>query len=173
MSSCKFPEHHASGGGGSGAAGVLLLAVVAGAVVATHLAAVLIGLAVAAGLAVTALVIRAAVRSSRSAPYDTAWHDSAQDKATVPGLPVYAQILQARVEQVERQLAERAVAGVIGEPQQHVHFHGLEAAHVAEMIASRAVSPAEQNYPHVTSRPALPERPESLRAASRANHPAT
>jgi hypothetical protein len=135
MSKCQFPEHHSSGsGGGSAAAAGLLLTVIAGVLIATHLRAVIIALAVAAGVAVAGIFARAAIRSHRPArmPYDAAWHDS-EHQAAEPA----AAVLTARVAQLERQLARRQAAPrAIAPPavHQHLHLHGMDAAAI---IASR------------------------------------
>lgn len=132
MSACKFPEHHTSGGGGgSGALAGLLLIVTAGALIATHLAAVLIGLAVIAGLVIAGLTVRAMLRSGRSACYDTAWAEPEQRPATF-----HAEVLQVRVAQLERQLASQQA---IEAPavHQHLHLHCLDADDMAAIITSR------------------------------------
>lgn len=138
MSACKFPEHHASGSGGS-AAGVITGAVALAVTVTVLWHAALLLAGVITGLAVTALAVRALIRSGRSAPYDTAWHD--QDQAAGPAQA----FLAARVAQLERQLADRQPASPAIEPaavHQHLHLHGLDAAAMAAVITSQHGRPA-------------------------------
>lgn len=151
MSSCKFPEHHSGGSGGGSAAAAGVLVVVAGVLIATHLAAVIIALAVAAGLAVAAIFVRAALHSRDRTPYDAAW--SGQEDTAAAHAP--QQLLQARVDYLERRLA-----GQIEAPAQHIHLHGIDPAEVAGIIASRQRLADDDEHPKVTGRRAIPARPE-------------
>jgi hypothetical protein len=135
---CRFPEHHSSGGGGASLPVGLLVAIGAGVLIATHMhaaasalrAVIVVTLAVVAVLAVAGVTVALLVHSHRAEPYDAAWHDAEQD---APPVTVSARLLQARVDQLEQQLAERQA---IGAPvtHQHLHLHGVDPSEVAAIV---------------------------------------
>jgi hypothetical protein len=128
---CHFPEHH--GGPGAGAPVGLLMAVGAGAVIVLELRTVLVVLAVVGVLAVAAGLVAMLVHSHRTEPYDAAWSASEPQTAAVTDRPsvTASVLLQARVDQLERELAERRA---IEAPAQHLHLHGVSPAEVAEYL---------------------------------------
>jgi uncharacterized protein (UPF0335 family) len=127
---CRYPHHH--GGPSAGPPIGLLLAIIAGALIITHVHAVVVTLAVVAILAVLGTGVMLLVHSHRSAPYDGAWAE--QEDVTSTLSVTAAGQLQARVGQLEREAAERRA---IEAPQQHLHIHGVSAEDVAAVIRSQ------------------------------------
>jgi hypothetical protein len=135
---CNYPEHH---GPSAGAPAGLVLAVIAGALIITHVHAVLVTLAVVAVLAVLGTGVVMLWHSHSSEPYDASWTDpeigsASADLELAPTVEIRnaRADLQARVVQLEQQLAERRA---IEAPQQHLHIHGVTAEDVAAIIRSQ------------------------------------
>jgi hypothetical protein len=126
---CNYPHHHGSPSAGPPVG--LLLAIIAGALIITHVHLVVVTLAVAAVLAVLGAGVAMLWHSHRSAPYDAAWAGHEHRTEQLPATPAELQ-LQARVVQLERQLAERRA---VEAPQQHLHIHGVSADDLAAIIA--------------------------------------
>ena len=121
---CKYPEHH--GSPGAGAPIGLVAAIAAGALIVAFWHVVIVVLAVVAVLAVLTAGVAMLWHSHTAVPYDAAW----SEPANVRGAD-NTSILQARVDQLERQLAERhAIAPV----HQHLHLHNVDPADVAAII---------------------------------------
>ena len=130
---CNYPHHH---GPSAGPPLGLLLAIGAGALIVTHLHAVIVTLAVVAVLAVLGAAVAILWHSHKSAPYDASWSDTEPPGAVA----VTAHPLTARVAELEQQLAERRA---IEAPQQHLHLHGLDAEQLAAIIRQQpAAQPA-------------------------------
>jgi hypothetical protein len=129
---CNFPEHHGPGKSGPGA---LLVAIIAGAIVVYEWRTVAVVLAVVVALAVTAAAVSMLWHSHTAEPYDASWSVSEPQEGEIQAGPATysAQVLQARVVQLERQLAERqAIAAPV--VHQHLHLHGVEPADVAAIV---------------------------------------
>ena len=126
---CNFPEHHGPGKSGPGA---LLAAIIAGAIVVYEWRTMLVVLAVVVVLAVAAAAVAMLWHSHTAEPYDASW--SVSEPAAQPlHASASTQLLQARVSQLERQLAERrAIAAPV--THQHLHIHGVDADQVAAII---------------------------------------
>jgi hypothetical protein len=135
---CRYPHHHS--GPSAGPPIGLLLAIGAGVLIVTHLhaaagalhAVVVVTLAVVAVLAVAGVAVAMLVHSHRAEPYDASWSNDAepQDAITVTAS---TPLLQARVDQLERQLAERhAIAAPV--THQHLHLHGVDPSDIAAIV---------------------------------------
>jgi hypothetical protein len=114
---CEYPEHH----GGGGPVGGWIAALIAGVLIVAEWRVLAVAVAVCVVLAVAGIGVLAMYRSASSEPYDggRAEPESARTE------------LQARVVQLELQLAERPA---IEAPQQHLHLHGIDAAQLAAII---------------------------------------
>ena len=121
---CQFPEHHGPGKSGPGA---LVAAIIAGAIVVYEWRTIAVVLAVVVALAVVAAAVAMLWHSHTAEPYDASWSVSEPQEAPA------AEVLQARVDQLERQLAERrAIAAPV--THQHLHIHGVELTRLAAII---------------------------------------
>jgi len=122
---CRYPQHH---GPGAGPPLGLILAIAVGALIITHVHAVVVTLAVVAVLAVLGGLAAMLLHSHRSVPYGASCSDS-EPQSALQVTP--ARQLSARVAELEAQLAERRA---IEAPQQHLHLHGVSAQELAAAI---------------------------------------
>lgn len=125
---CRYPQHH---GPSAGPPAGLVAALACGALIIAAWHVVVVVLAVSAVLAVAGACVLLLVHSHRAEPYDASW--TGPEAADVPQ-PAAAEALQARVAQLELQLADRPA---IEAPQQHLHLHGVTAADIAAVLAQR------------------------------------
>lgn len=123
---CHYPAHH---GPSAGPPIGLLAAIAIGALIITHVHAVLVTLAVVAALAVAGAAVVMLWHSHRAAPYDASWDGTELQDAVAARAEVHP--LAVRVAELEQQLAERRA---IEAPQQHLHLHGIDAGQVAAII---------------------------------------
>jgi hypothetical protein len=114
---CEYPEHH----GGGGPVGGWIVALIAGLLIVAEWRVLAVVVGVCVVLAVAGIGVLAMYRSASSEPYDGGWAEPESARTE----------LQARVVQLERELAERPA---IEAPQQHLHLHGIDAAQVAAII---------------------------------------
>jgi hypothetical protein len=122
---CNYPAHH---GPSSGPPIGFLAALVVGALIVAEWHAVVIVAAVVAVLAVLGVGVVMLVHSHRSVPYDAAWAElepHVTERLSVTAAPQ----LQARVAELERQLAARQIEA----PAQHLHLHGLSPDAIAAL----------------------------------------
>jgi hypothetical protein len=137
---CRYPHHHSGGGPSAGLPVGLLAAIGIGVLVVTraHSAAsmlhvvLVVTLAVVAVLAVAGVAVAMLVHSHRAEAYDASWSDPEPQDAVAITAEVHP--LQARVDQLEQQLAERqAIAAPV--THQHLHLHGVSAGDIAVALA--------------------------------------
>ena len=133
---CRYPGHHS--GPSAGPPIALVVAIAAGALIITHVGAVLVALAVVAALAALGGVAAMLLHSHRSVPYDAAWGDTELPAAVTTTLSVTpSSQLAARVAGLEAQLAERRA---IEAPQQHLHLHGVSAEDLAAIVRRQSAT---------------------------------
>jgi len=126
---CRYPEHHS--GPGAGAPIGLVAAILAGALIVIEWRTVAVVLAVVAALLIATAAVVMLWHSHTAQPYDAAW----SEPANVRGAD-NTSILQARVDQLERQFAS---GPAITPPvtHQHLHLHGLAADDLTAIITGQ------------------------------------
>jgi hypothetical protein len=87
---------------------------------------------VVAVLAVAGVAVAMLVHSHRAEPYDASWSGDTEPQ-DAPSVTLSSRLLQARVDRLEQQLAERqAIAAPV--THQHLHLHGVDPADVATIV---------------------------------------
>ena len=125
---CQYPQHH---GPSAGPPAALVAAIIIGALIVVEWHTVLVTAAVVATLVVILGAVVMLVHSHRAVPYDAYF---AEDEAEVPARrAISAAPARDRTAALEAEVA--ALRARIGQPQQHLHIHGVTPDILAAALA--------------------------------------